>query len=244
MNEPVISINNFTMQIGDFALKNISLDLHKQEIFAILGKTGSGKTLLLESIAGYYKIEAGRILLRGVPVTQIPITKRNLGFVYQDYSLFPHMTVAQNIAYGLKMRRLPKAEITQKVRAIASIMGIEHILEQYPPILSGGEKQRTALARTLVLDPDVLLLDEPFSAMDPATKQVMYEQVYKIHQNFSCAILFVTHDFAEAQRLADRIGIMCKGELKAIRRRDNLFEYSGDQELDHFLGICQPPQSA
>ena len=209
-----IEVKNVFLKMGDFQLKNISFDVRRKEIFAILGKTGAGKTLLLESIAGFYRNLEGEIFLEGKNVLKTPLTERKIGYVYQDYGLFPHMTVRKNISYGLKMQRKSKMEIAKKVGHMAEIMSISHILEQYPDTLSGGEKQRTALARSLVLDPGVLLLDEPFSALDPVTKASMYQELLKINQQFDCAILFVTHDFTEAQKLAHRVGIMDKGCLK------------------------------
>lgn len=235
----IISVQDYSLNLGAFSLKNISFELFHSDIVAILGKTGSGKTLLLESIAGYHKISSGNIFLRGCPVQKIPLTERNLGFVYQDYSLFPHMTVAQNIGYGLQVRHVPRKEIEDRVCEIANDIGIWHLLKKYPPVLSGGEKQRTALARALMLNPEVLLLDEPFSALDPATKKLMYSLILDIKKNFSCAILFVTHDFSEAQYLANQIGIMSEGRLLAMRDQKDLFVSSGDPVVDKFLGITE-----
>lgn len=234
-----IEVKNVFLKMGDFQLKNISFDVRRKEIFAILGKTGAGKTLLLESIAGFYWNLEGEIFLEGKNVLKTPLTERKIGFVYQDYGLFPHMTVRKNISYGLKMQRKSKMEIAKKVGHMAEIMSISHILEQYPDTLSGGEKQRTALARSLVLDPGVLLLDEPFSALDPVTKAGMYQELLKINQQFDCAILFVTHDFTEAQKLAHRVGIMDKGCLKAVRNSDELFDFYEHEELNHFFGIMK-----
>jgi len=234
-----IEVKRLFLKMGDFQLKNISFDIHPKEIFAILGKTGAGKTLLLESIAGFYRSMEGCIFLQGKNVLDIPLTERKIGFVYQDYGLFPHMTVRKNISYGLKMQKKSKKEIAEKVGHMAEIMSISHILEQYPDTLSGGEKQRTALARSLVLNPGVLLLDEPFSSLDPVTKAAMYKELLKINEHFDCAILFVTHDFTEAQKLARRIGIMDKGCLKAVRNSEELFDYYQNDELNQFFGIMK-----
>ena len=234
---PVISVQDYSLTRGSFRLDSINLQVYPGEIFALLGKTGSGKTLLLESIAGYYPGDSGQILLRGAPVCSIPLTKRRIAFVYQDYGLFPFLNVAENIGYGLRMRRLPKEERRQTVLEMASLMGISSILNQYPTVLSGGEKQRTALARALILNPDLLILDEPFAAMDPMTKHTLYSLLQRIHHRFSCAILFVTHDFHEAHLLADRIGIMTYGRLQEIRTPDTLFAPGPDEEMNRFLGI-------
>ena len=234
---PIVEVNNFSLRKGTFQLRNISFEIAPDEIFAIVGKSGSGKTLLLESIAGYYAGLNGEVMVKGRAVLDTPLMDRKIGFVYQDFGLFPHMTVKKNIAYGLKMHNKPKKEIEAEVDLMAEILSITHIMEQYPGTLSGGEKQRTALARALVLNPDVLLLDEPFSALDPVTKDMMHDELLKLHYQFGCAILFVTHDFSEAQKLADRIGVMAGGCLKAVRTSDKLFEQYYEDEVNAFLGI-------
>jgi len=240
MNENVmVEINEFSAQLGAFRLKNINLSIYKNEIFAVLGKTGSGKTVLLESIAGFYKSKSGNIRVEGKNVIDVPLEKREIGFVYQDFGLFPHMTVFDNISYGLKMQKTPRAERYEMIHKTASLLSITHILNQYPGTLSGGERQRTALARALVPKPKILLMDEPFSALDPMTKQTMYQLINDIHSVFGCTILFVTHDFTEAQKMADRIGIMSNGELKAIRNKFELFERSSDKDVNEFLGITE-----
>jgi ABC-type sugar transport system ATPase subunit len=236
---PAVEIQHYSLEKGNFSLSDISCQIEPHEIFAILGRTGSGKTLLLESIAGYYYGSGGSILIGGKAVLDIPLSKRKIGFVYQDYGLFPHMTVEQNISYGLKMQKKPMSAISEQVQRIAELLSITHILNQYPGTLSGGEKQRTALARALVLSPEVLLLDEPFSALDPITKQAMYEEVQTIHERFKCTIIFVTHDFCEAQKLAVRIGIMCDGRLQTTRCSNQLFEPYNDDKINDFLGISR-----
>ncbi|KPU42913.1 sulfate/thiosulfate import ATP-binding protein CysA [Oxobacter pfennigii] len=237
MSSVSIELRNFALKKGDFHLGGISLEIQKREIFALLGKTGSGKTLLLESIAGYYKNFEGDILLNGTSVLHTPLEERKLGFVYQDYGLFPHMTIGQNIAYGLKMRKKNHKVISEEVSRLAGLLSISHILSQYPGTVSGGERQRTALARALILSPDILLLDEPFSALDTVTKQSLYRELIKIHGEFKCTIIFVTHDFNEAQLLADRVGIIDKGRLMAVRHKDALFDLYEDDEVNFFLGL-------
>ncbi|MBC3887007.1 ATP-binding cassette domain-containing protein [Acetobacterium paludosum] len=231
----MVEIKDFSIQLGSFKLKNINLNIFDNEIFAVLGKTGSGKTVLLESIAGFYRRFSGNVTIQGKSVIEIPLEKRKIGFVYQDFGLFPHMTVYDNICYGLKIQKMDKEKRKKKVAEMAEILSIEHILKQYPGTLSGGERQRTALARALVLNPKMLLMDEPFSALDPATKQSMYEQIKEIHKIFGCTILFVTHDFNEAQIMADRIGIMVNGELRGIRKSTDLFKKCQDEDINNFL---------
>ena len=147
------------------------------------------------------------------------------------------MTVEGNIAYGLRVRHAPRAEQKEKTTAIADLLGIGHVLKNYPQTLSGGERQRVALARALVLKPRLLLLDEPFSSLDPSTKQRLYGEIARIPQKFDCAVLFVTHDFREAQMLASRIGIMAEGRMLCIRRSQDLFARSSNTELNTFLGL-------
>ena len=232
-----IEIKNFCLTKGSFRLKKINLAVHPQEIFVLLGKTGSGKTMLLESIAGFYQGCTGDIRIGGKSVMQIPIEQRKIGFVYQDYGLFPHMSVYENISYGLRMRRIDSQLINRQVTEMAEHFSIAHLLKQYPATLSGGERQRTALARALVLNPDVLLLDEPFSALDPMTKAFIYEKLLRMQEECGCTTVMVTHSFQEAQMFGNRIGILSHGELKAVRRRENLFQQYDDEDINDFLGI-------
>ena len=212
--------------------------MHPHEIFAILGSTGSGKTVLMEAVAGACTWERGEILLDGKRADTLPIQQRHLGILYQDYALFPHMTVRENIGYGLKVRKTDPAEIERRVDRLLADFGIEAIADRYPGIISGGEAQRTALARALILEPDILLLDEPFSALDPATKRQMYGVIQDVHARFDCTIVFVTHDFAEARILADRVGIVLGGRLRTVRDADRLFDVEGlESDVLAFLDI-------
>lgn len=221
---------------GTFKLGPIDLSVKEGEIFAILGRTGSGKTVLLETLAGFYQEQyEGDIFVFGEEGYDLTPDMRDMGFVYQDAGLFPHLTVEQNIAYGLKMHKTDPKEIEEKISYITELLSITGIRKQYPATISGGEKQRTALARSLVLNPRILLLDEPFSALDPSTRQKMYEEIRRIHKQFKCTIIFVTHDFAEAQNLADRIGIMLHGQLKAVVDADSLFDNEYDDDVKEFL---------
>ena len=232
-----LAFDRFCLTRGSMHIRDITFSLEERELFAILGRTGAGKTLLLESAAGFYTPESGNIFLYGTSVQDIPLTERRIGFVYQDHALFPHMTVEGNIAYGLRMRHVPRSEQEEKVNDIAALLGIDHVLKNYPQTLSGGERQRVALARALVLRPRLLLLDEPFSSLDPATRKRLYEEVRRIPQEFDCAVLFVTHDFREAQMLASRIGIMSHGSMLCIRPANELFARSSNAELNTFLGL-------
>ena len=232
-----IDIRDLQVTRGSFTLTVDELHVNPGEIFAILGTTGSGKTVLMESIAGAYPIDAGEILLDGKDIDALPIQQRHLGILYQDYALFPHMTVRDNIAYGLKRARPRRHDIDERVDEMLGLFGIECLADRFPGVISGGEAQRTALARALVLRPDILILDEPFSALDPTTKQQMYGMLREVHSSFGCTIVFVTHDFNEAQTLADRVGIILDGQLCCVVAADELFDEAHAPEVKQFLGM-------
>ena len=238
-NEAVLTIKNIQVKRGSFILHDINLEVARNEIFAILGKTGAGKSVLLETAAGFHTPEQGEVLLHGQNIQKLPIFRRNIGFLYQDYSLFPHMTARANIDFGLRMRGYKKEEIQQRVEEISSRFGINSLLELYPGTLSGGEQQRVALARALITQPPLLLLDEPFSALDPATRKSMYEMLLRIREEYNCAVLFVTHNFEEAEHLADRIGIISHGRLCGIARQSELYTTDWEPEIKQFLGIIE-----
>ncbi|MDO4290650.1 MAG: ATP-binding cassette domain-containing protein [Eggerthellaceae bacterium] len=231
-----ITIENVRVRRGSFTLALNELSIRPREIFSILGTTGSGKTVLMESIAGAFPLNEGRILLDGKDVSSLPIQQRHLGILYQDYALFPHLTVAENIAYGLRHNGLSADAAHSRVADIMERFGISHLADRHPGIISGGESQRTALARALVLEPSILLLDEPFSALDPSTKLRMYDLMREVHAQYDCTIVFVTHDFNEARTLADRIGIILNGRMRVVCTPDDLFTQT-DPDIRRFLGI-------
>ena len=231
-----VDVEGLVVTRGDFTLAVDSLSIGKREVFALLGETGAGKTILLEAIAGAYPLERGRILFDGVDVASTSPQCRNLGVLYQDCALFPHLTVRENIGYGLKMGRIPRAEIRRRVDEQLRVFGIERIADRFPGVISGGESQRAALARALVMQPQLLLLDEPFSALDPATKRRLYSLIKEIHARFDCTIVFVTHDFSEAATLADRVGIVLDGRLRTIMPACELLEGECDERVAAFLG--------
>ena len=232
-----IDISNLRVTRGEFTLEVDELSINEREIFAILGTTGSGKTVLMESIAGAFPIDGGSIQLDGKDIGSLPIQQRHLGILYQDYALFPHMTVHDNIAYGLKRAKPRPSDIDDQVNAMLSLFNIEYLADRYPGVISGGESQRAALARALIMHPEILILDEPFSALDPTTKRQMYEMLRDVHERFACTIVFVTHDFHEAQTLADRVGIILDGKLRCIVDADCLFDDEHAPEVKRFLGM-------
>ncbi|MBQ8238067.1 MAG: ATP-binding cassette domain-containing protein [Oscillospiraceae bacterium] len=236
MND-ILIVDRLTLRRGNFLLEDVSLSVSEQEIVALIGKTGAGKTVLLETIAGFNKPDCGSVLYQGREIASIPIEQRNIGYLYQDYSLFPYMTAGKNIGYCLKMRGCPRQEIRRQVLEMAERFGITGILQQYPGTLSGGEQQRVALARALMMRPRLLILDEPFSALDPVTKRRLYGMIREIRDQFECSILFVTHDFQEAQELADRVGVLIGGKLQGIVASSDLFRADWNDNTRVFLGL-------
>ena len=232
-----IDIHDLRVARGEFTLEVDELSINEGEIFAILGTTGSGKTVLMESVAGAFPVNSGSILLDGKDIDSLPIQQRHLGILYQDYALFPHMTVHDNIAYGLKRKRPRPHDIDEQVNEMLQLFGIEHLADRFPGVISGGESQRTALARALVMRPEILILDEPFSALDPTTKKQMYGLLRCVHERFGCTIVFVTHDFNEAQTLADRVGVILDGKLRCVVEAARLFDDEHAPEVKRFLGL-------
>ncbi len=235
--ESALKMNHVRVERGSFSLSDINLDVKEKEIFVILGKTGSGKSVLLETAAGFHVPVDGSVRLRGQLVQTLPIQHRKIGYLYQDYCLFPHMTARANIGFGLRMRRQRPDLIKRRVEDIAERFEIGHLLDQKPGTLSGGEQQRVALARALITQPSLLLLDEPFSALDPVTKASMHDMLLRIRDQFNCAVLFVTHNFEEAEHLADRIGILTQGHLSGIVDPSELYTANWEPEIKTFLGI-------
>jgi molybdate/tungstate transport system ATP-binding protein len=212
----MISIKNLKVNLGDFLLQNINLDIEPGEYFIVLGPTGAGKTVLLESIAGLYPVLEGEVWIGNKEITDLSPEKREIGIVYQDQVLFPHLSVEKNIAFGLKMRKCPKNEVKAKIDAIIEVVGISHLLKRSPATLSGGEKQKVALARALVTEPKVLLLDEPLSALDPETRERMQRELREIHNRIELSIIHVTHDFEEAIALGHRVAVLNDGSIAQI----------------------------
>lgn len=212
----MITIKNLKVNLGDFTLQDINLDIKEGEYFIILGPTGAGKTVLLEAIAGLYPVLEGEVWIDGREVTRLNPEKKGIAIVYQDQALFPHLSVEGNIAFGLKSRKYPKREIKAKIAAMAEIMGIPGLLKRSPVSLSGGEKQKVALARALVTEPKVLLLDEPLGALDPETKERMQRELTEVHRRVKVTIIHVTHDFEEAVALGDELAVLNDGSIAQV----------------------------
>jgi len=212
----MITIRNLKVDLGGFLLGNINLDINPGEYFIILGPTGAGKTVLLEALAGLYPVLEGEVWIDGKEVTRLSPEKRGIGIVYQDQALFPHLSVERNIAFGLRLMRYPKRETKAKIGAMADTVGIAHLLRRSPDTLSGGEKQKVALARALVTEPKVLLLDEPLSALDPETRERMQRELREVHRRVRVTIIHVTHDFEEAVALGDQVAVLNDGSIAQV----------------------------
>jgi 2-aminoethylphosphonate transport system ATP-binding protein len=222
---------------GAIVLKPLTLDVAAGEILAMIGPSGSGKTTALRAVAGFVRPASGRIHIGGADVTDRPPYERGLAMVVQNYALFPHMRVADNVAFGLKARAAPKKLIEERVDDALRVVGMQKFLTRYPRELSGGQQQRVAIARALAVRPRVLLLDEPLSALDAQIRRSMIEEIARLHADLpGLTILYVTHDQSEALTLADRIAILKDGSLSAIGRTSDLYRRPPNRFAAEFLG--------
>ncbi len=233
----MIEIENISKNLGEFFLRDISFDIKDGEYFMILGPTGAGKTILLETIAGIYRPDKGRILMAGKDITYVPPKDRNISMVYQDYMLFPHLNVEQNVAFGLKLKKTPKEIIKDKVEKSSKLLNIYHLLHRYPGTLSGGEKQRVAIARAMVIEPYALLLDEPLSALDMQTRDRLRQELKRIHSITKTTIVHVTHNFEEVFSLADRVAVMNEGRIIQVGRPEEIFRKPNSEFVANFVGV-------
>jgi molybdopterin-binding protein len=230
----MITVKNLSVDLGEFVLNNITLTINEGEYFIILGPTGAGKTVLLESIAGLYPVKSGEIWLRGKEVTRVEPEKRKMSIVYQDHVLFPHFTVKKNIAFGMKMNKATAEEQDNKIKWVAELLGIGNLLHRRPDTLSGGEKQKVALARAIVTEPELLLVDEPLSALDPETRENLQHELRQLHRNLRITILHVTHDFEEAISLGNRIAVIGEGRLMQVGTPEEIFHHPNSEFVARF----------
>ncbi len=232
-----IRIEGVTKRFGDFvALRDISLDIPDGELTALLGPSGSGKSTLLRIIAGLETPDDGRIWLGGRDVTRIPPQKRGIGFVFQHYAPFKHMTVRDNVAFGLTIRRRPKAEVQARVRDLLRLVQIEQFGDRYPAQLSGGQRQRIALARALAVEPEVLLLDEPFGALDARVRKELRSWLRRLHDETHVTTVFVTHDQEEAMDVSDTIVVMDDASIEQVGSPRDLYDRPANQFVMSFVG--------
>jgi len=219
------------------ALRDVSLGVDEGEFFVVLGPTGCGKTTLLNVIAGLTRQDNGHVFLDGKCIDHLPPEKRNVSMVFQDLALFPHMTVLENIIYGLKMRGVRASEAKKKVNEIVMELGLEGLEGRTPSSLSGGEKQRVSLARALVMEPRVLLLDEPLSNLDPQSKSSARELLLKVHRDTGVTMIYVTHDQLDARVLADRVAIMREGTMEQVGSLKELMEHPRSPFVASFMSL-------
>ncbi|MFZ2529662.1 MAG: sulfate ABC transporter ATP-binding protein [Rhodococcus sp. (in: high G+C Gram-positive bacteria)] len=233
----MITVTGARKNYGDFAaLDNVDIDIPSGSLTALLGPSGSGKSTLLRSIAGLETLDAGTVHIAGKDVTDVTPQKRDIGFVFQHYAAFKHMTVRENVAFGLKIRKRPKAEIDKKVGELLEIVGLEGFRQRYPAQLSGGQRQRMALARALAVDPQVLLLDEPFGALDAKVRADLRTWLRRLHDEVHVTTVLVTHDQEEALDVADRIAVLNRGRIEQIGTPEDLYDRPDNDFVMSFLG--------
>ncbi|MCQ4347803.1 sulfate ABC transporter ATP-binding protein [Pseudomonas stutzeri] len=236
-----IEIRNVSKRFGAFqALDDINLDIHSGELVALLGPSGCGKTTLLRIIAGLETPDVGSIAFHGEDVSGHDVRDRNVGFVFQHYALFRHMTVFDNVAFGLRMKpkaqRPSEAQIRDKVHELLNMVQLDWLADRYPEQLSGGQRQRIALARALAVEPKILLLDEPFGALDAKVRKELRRWLARLHEEINLTSVFVTHDQEEAMEVADRIVVMNKGVIEQIGAPGEVYEQPASEFVYHFLG--------
>jgi ABC-type Fe3+/spermidine/putrescine transport system ATPase subunit len=228
---PSIKLEN----ICKYICRNVELEIKDKELLVLLGPSGAGKTTLLNIIAGLTDYE-GSVLFNSQRVDKLPASKRGVGYLFQDLFLFPHLDVAANIAYGLKTRRPPHDGVRERVEELLHLMKISHLAERYPKHLSGGEKQRVALARALALSPSVLLLDEPLSSLDAQTAKYLRTELRQLQRRLGITTIYVTHDLAEAEEMADRIAVIQEGQLQQVGKPEEVFFYPLNEAVSDFIG--------
>jgi sulfate transport system ATP-binding protein len=233
----MISLEAVTKRFGDFrALHEVSLDVPEGSLTALLGPSGSGKSTLLRVIAGLEAPDAGRVIIAGVDTTGLPVQRREIGFVFQHYAAFKHMTVRENVAFGLRIRKRPRAEIAARVDELLRIVGLQGYQTHYPAQLSGGQRQRMALARALAIQPRVLLLDEPFGALDAKVRADLRAWLRRLHDEVHVTTVLVTHDQEEAMEVADTIAILNDGHIEQTGAPRKLYDHPANGFVMTFLG--------
>jgi spermidine/putrescine ABC transporter ATP-binding subunit len=232
-----VELGGVTKRFGKItALDDVSLLIRRGELMTLLGPSGCGKTTLLNLVGGFLTPDSGEIAIDGQRITQVPAYRRQIGIMFQSYALFPHMSVAANVGYGLKMRRIAKPEIARRVAEALALIKLEGLDDRKPRQLSGGQQQRVALARALVIRPKVLLLDEPFSALDRNLRASMQVELKEIQRKLGVTTIFVTHDQSEALSLSDRIAVIADGRIRQLGTPDEVYRRPVDRFVASFVG--------
>jgi sulfate transport system ATP-binding protein len=232
-----IEVRNVTKRFGDFvALEDVTVSLPTGQLTALLGPSGGGKSTLLRIIAGLDAADEGTIDIEGTEATNLPARKRNVGFVFQHYAVFKHMSVAKNVAFGLEIRKRPKDEVAHRVDELLRLVHLQQFAHRLPSQLSGGQRQRMALARALAVEPKVLLLDEPFGALDAKVRKELREWLRRLHDEVHVTTVFVTHDQEEALEVSDEIVVINEGRVEQIGSPDELYDHPANDFVMGFLG--------
>jgi len=233
-----IAVRNLTKRFGPLAaVADVTLEIEEGELFTLLGPSGCGKTTLLRLIAGFYAPDEGEIRFDDRRVNEVPPNERGIGMVFQNYALWPHMTVLDNVTYGLKLRRIAASEIADRAKAVLDKVKLAGLEKRYPGQLSGGQQQRVALARALVLNPDILLLDEPLSNLDAKIRIQVRAEIRKLQQELGITTVYVTHDQEEALTLSDRIAVFKQGKVFQVGKPKELYERPANLFVADFIGI-------
>lgn len=236
MSEKLI-IENLTKKFGkNEGVENINLSVKEHELLTLLGPSGCGKTTILRAIGGFNQIDSGRILLDGKEIQNLQPEKRPTGMVFQSYNLWPHMTVYENMAFGMQIRKCPKEQIKKEIKKMLELVRMEGSEKKYPNQLSGGQQQRIAIARALVLKPSLSLLDEPFSALDAKIRGQMREELKRIQREAGLTVIFVTHDQEEAMAISDRIAVMRRGYMEQVGKPEEIYDHPKTRFVAEFIG--------
>jgi len=233
----MIRLEDLNVSLLNFNLRDIHLTVAENEFFALIGPTGAGKTVMLEAIAGLVPVKSGRIFIGEREVTGLPPERRGIGIVYQDHALFPHQTVLQNITYGLHFHKAQKTEAQDRRKHLIDLLQLSHLLDRLPTHLSGGEKQRVALARAMMVGPEVLLLDEPLSALDPNFREEVRDALKELHKTSHTTFLMVTHDFSDALYLAGRAAVIYQGRIEQIGETMEVLRHPNSLFTADFVGM-------
>lgn len=239
MSDTVVTLNGVTKQFGDVvAVNDTDLEIERGELITLLGPSGCGKTTTLRMIAGFETPSEGRIEINGENVVDVPPYERDIGMVFQYFALFPHMTVADNIAFGLKMSGIDESTINDRIDEALEMVSLPEVADRYPENLSGGQQQRIALARSLVVEPDVLLLDEPLSSLDKKLREEMRLEIMRLHRELDVTMIYVTHNQSEALSISDRMAVMNDGEIRQVGSPSEVYQEPADEFVADFIGTA------